>query len=86
MMDMLASMNADFLLTSIPENFTRICNSSGPRFLRPRTHLIFILVKPITTKDVTLHKRGRSNMHQMDASCKITRIILSFPKAEARSI
>ncbi len=60
---LLASVDADFFLASIAENFAGVCNSSGSCFLRPGAHFIFILVETIAAKDVALLKRGRGNLH-----------------------
>src|ERR1700738_1622476 len=71
----LTSVNADFFLASVTENFSRICNSSGSRFLRPGAHFIFILVKPVATKDMTLLKGCRSSVHQLYADSKFRGIL-----------
>src|SRR5579859_3559160 len=70
----LPPVNADFFLASVTENFSRICNSSGSRFLRPGAHFIFILVQPVAAKDMTLYKGHRGSMHQLYAGSQITRI------------
>ena len=63
----LASVDADFFLTSITENFSGVCNSSGSCFLRPGAHFIFILVEPVAAKDVALYKGCWCNLHQLYA-------------------
>jgi hypothetical protein len=67
----LASVDADLFLTSIAENFSRVCNSLVSCFLRPGAHLIFILVEPIAAKDVTLYKGCRGDVHQLYAGGEI---------------
>jgi hypothetical protein len=62
-----ASMEADFFLTSIAEDFSRVCYSFGSCFLGPSAHFIFILVEPVATKNMTLLKGYRGDLHQLAA-------------------
>ena len=60
----LTTVDTDLFLTSIAENFSRVCYPLGSCFLRPGTHFIFILVEPIAAKDVTPYKGGWGDPHQ----------------------
>src|SRR5579859_462091 len=51
-------MNADFFLTSILMDFSRIGHALSDSFLNPFIHLILILKESVTTKDVSTCKRG----------------------------
>ncbi len=71
----LASVDADFFLASIAENFSRVCNSPGSCFLRPGAHFIFILVEPVAAKDVTLYKGCRGDPRQLYAGGEIIGVL-----------
>src|SRR6266705_4426964 len=51
------SVQADFFLTSIALDFMYVCDTFGDGFLNPFVHLVFILIEPITAKDVATSKR-----------------------------
>ena len=68
-------MNADFFLTSITENFSWVCHSFGSRFLRPSAHFIFILVKSVAAKDMTLYKGCWGDLHQLYAIPEIIGVL-----------
>jgi len=53
------AVDADFFVTGIVPDFTRVCYAFGPCFLSPFVHLILILKEPITAKDVTACERGQ---------------------------
>ncbi len=48
--EMLPSVNANFLLTSVAPDITRVCHTF--RFLNPGAHLIFVLEKTIAAKEI----------------------------------
>src|SRR6266568_1202473 len=50
-------VQADFFLTSIALDFMYVCDAFSDGFLNPFVHLVFILIEPITTKDVATSKR-----------------------------
>src|SRR5436853_5823177 len=56
------SVQADLLLPSIALDFMHVRYALDDGFLNPFVHLIFILIEPITAKDVATSKRwwGRS--------------------------
>ena len=64
-------MNANFFLTSIAENFTRVGHSFGSCFLGPGTHFIFILVESVAAKNMALENRQWGNLHQLSAGREI---------------
>src|SRR5437588_12767373 len=51
------SVQADFLLPSIPLDFMHVRYALDDDFLNPFVHLVFILIEPITAKDVATSKR-----------------------------
>src|SRR5712691_3310763 len=51
------SVQADFFLPSIALDFMHIGYALDYGFLNPFVHLVFILIEPITTKDVATSKR-----------------------------
>ena len=68
---LLAAVDANFFFTSITENFFGVCNSLSSCLLRLSTHFIFILVKPIATKDATLYEGCRGGVHQLYAGGEV---------------
>src|SRR6266566_928423 len=51
------SVQADFFLPSIALDFMHVRYALDYGFLNPFVHLVFILIEPITTKDVATSKR-----------------------------
>ena len=51
------SVQADFFLTSIALDFMYVRHALDDGFLNPFVHLVFILIEPVTTKDVATSKR-----------------------------
>src|SRR5579883_2612796 len=68
----LSPVDADFLFARITENLSRIGDTPGPGFLNPLAHLILVLIKSITTKDVTARKSLRRGAHQLYACREVT--------------
>src|SRR6266496_3776415 len=50
-------VQADFFLTSIALDFMYVCDAFSDGFLNPFVHFVFILIEPITAKDVATSKR-----------------------------
>src|SRR5712691_4315333 len=46
------AVDADFFVTGIVPDFTRVCYAFGPCFLSPFVHLVLILKEPVTAKDI----------------------------------
>ena len=57
------AVDADFFVTGIVPDFTRVCYAFGPCFLSPFVHLVLILKEPVTAKDVTACERGRRDFY-----------------------
>ncbi len=55
---LLGAVNADFFVTGIAPDFTWVCYPFSSCFLSPFVHLVLILKKPITAKDIAACKRG----------------------------
>src|SRR6266852_4581492 len=53
------SVQADFFLPSIALDFMYVRHALGDGFLNPFVHFIFILIEPVTAKDVAARKRWR---------------------------
>src|SRR5438270_12732058 len=51
------SVQADFFLSSIALDFMHVRYAIDDGLLNPFVHLVFILIEPITTKDVATSKR-----------------------------
>src|SRR5260370_17454741 len=51
------SVQADFFLPSIALDFMHVRYALDDGFLNPFVHLVFILIEPITAKDVATSKR-----------------------------
>ena len=51
------SVQADFFLSSIKLDFMHVRYALDDGFLNPFVHLVFILIEPITAKDVATSKR-----------------------------
>ena len=51
------SVQADLFLSGIAVDFMHVCYTLVDGFLDPFVHLIFILVEPVTAKDVAASKR-----------------------------
>src|SRR5258706_9696794 len=51
------SIQTDFFLPSIALDFMHICHALDDGFLNPFVHLIFILIEPVTAKNVAASKR-----------------------------
>jgi len=57
------AVDADFFVTGIIPDFTRVCYAFGPCFLSPFVHLVLILKEPVTAKDIATRKRGRRDFY-----------------------
>src|SRR5581483_8474344 len=55
------SVQADFFLSRIAVDFMHVGYAPGDGFLNPFVHLVFILIKPVTAKDVAARKRWWGN-------------------------
>src|SRR5439155_11694528 len=51
------SVQVDFFLSSIALDFLHVCHAFTDGFPNPFVHFIFILVEPVTAKDVATSKR-----------------------------
>src|SRR5260370_32523223 len=56
------SIQADLFLPGIALDFMHVCHALDDGFVNPFVHLVFILIEPVTAKDVAARKRwwGRS--------------------------
>src|SRR5215469_7332876 len=56
------SVQADLFLPGIALDFMHVCHALDDGFLNPFVHLVFILIEPVTARDVAASKRwwGRS--------------------------
>src|SRR5215469_5504119 len=53
----LRSIQTDFFLPGIVLDFMHVCHALANGFPNPFVHLIFILIEPVTAKDVAASKR-----------------------------
>ena len=53
----LGSVQADLFLSGIAVDFMHVCHTLDDSFVNPFVHLVFILIEPVTTKDVATSKR-----------------------------
>ena len=79
------SVQADFLLPSIPLDFMHIRYALDDGLLNPFVHLVFILIEPITAKDVTASKRWRGRSPRVLSDCRIVRT-LGIPPGSIQDI
>ena len=69
------SVQADFFLPSIVLDFTYVGYALDYGFLNPFVHLVFILIEPITAKDVAASKRRRCRSPRVFSDSWIVRTL-----------
>ncbi len=73
------SVQTDFFLPGITLNLMYICYALDNGFLNPLIHLIFILIEPITAKDIAASKRWGSRSLQVFSDRWIIRTLRILP-------
>ena len=79
------SVQADFFLPCIALDFMHIRHALDDGFLNPFVHLVFILIKPITAKDVATSKRWRCRSPRVCSDRWIIRT-LGIPPGSSENI
>src|SRR5437868_9286955 len=69
------SVQADFFLSSIALDFMHVRYAFDDGFLNPFVHLVFILIEPITAKDVATSKRRWRRSPRVFSDCWIVRTL-----------